>query len=96
MGNKFHLLPVYKTENRSKSDRGPEEYMPPNRAYRCQYLVQWLKVKLIWHLDLTPPEKEQVQALIKSENCAVKDFVFTSTDLEQQREVISENMDLCQ
>ncbi|MNL04980.1 hypothetical protein D3C87_1255600 [compost metagenome] len=95
MGNKFHLLPVYKTENRSKSDRGPEEYMPPNRAYRCQYLVQWLKVKLIWDLELTPPEKESVQSLVKSENCSLQDFVFAKSDLEQQRTFITDNMDLC-
>ncbi|MNT90768.1 hypothetical protein D3C72_2317530 [compost metagenome] len=69
--------------------------MPPNRAYRCQYLVQWLKVKLVWDLELTPPEKESVQSLVKSENCSLQDFVFAKSDLEQQRTFITDNMDLC-
>ena len=95
MGNKFHLLPVLKRENRSKLDRGPDEYMPPNRAYRCQYLQQWLKVKLIWGLELTPPEKERIEELVKSENCNVRDFVFAANELQAQRQYVQDNMTLC-
>jgi hypothetical protein len=95
MGNNFHLLAVYKSENRSKSDRGPDGYMPKNRAYRCQYLAQWLKVKLIWDLGLTPPEKDSVMSFVKAENCALQDFTFTAQDLENQRSFIANNMNLC-
>jgi|GEM_PF-1158212 len=95
MGNKFHLLSVVKRENRVKLDRGPEEYMPPNKAYRCQYLAQWLKVKMIWGLELTPPEKDSIESLVKSENCNVRDFVYAQSDLLQQRANIQANMNLC-
>lgn len=95
LGNQMHLLPVSGPENSKKSDRSPEGYMPPNRAYQCQYLAQWLKIKMIWELGLTPPEKEAIQVLAQENHCTVIDLSYTQNDLTQQRRFIKDNMNLC-
>jgi hypothetical protein len=96
MGNTFHLLPVYGRENSSKGDRTPEGYMPPNPTYQCQYLAQWLKVKLIWNLGITSSEKAKILNLVQNNHCSGGEMSYTAADLEQQRRFIADNMDLCQ
>ena len=96
LGNDFHLLAVYGKENASKSDKTPEGYMPPNTAYRCQYLVQWLKVKMIWSLGLTPPEKERVLDLVQENRCDVNQFVYSASELADQRQFMLDNLAMCQ
>lgn len=96
LGNDYHLLAVYGKENATKSDRTPEGYMPPNPGYRCQYLVQWLKIKLAWSLGLTPPEKDTILQLAEDNRCDLNEFVMTAADLEGQRRFMAENTGLCQ
>lgn len=96
LGNNFHLISADGHENMSKSDNTPERYMPPNQAYRCQYLQQWLKVKLIWDLGLTPPEKQAVESLIQQNHCDVSQFVYSESDLQAQRRFMADNANLCQ
>lgn len=96
MGNKFHLLSVYGKENNKKSDKTPEEYMPLNRSYRCQYLAQWLKVKMIWNLGLTPPEKQTIVQLAEENDCSPSEMTFSGQELVEQRRFISQNRDLCE
>ncbi len=95
LGNEFHLLAVAGSENQRKSDRSPEGYMPPNSAYKCQYLAQWMKVKMIWQLNFSPSEKESIVSLVQENHCDIKQFVFAANDLAGQRDFIAKNMDLC-
>ncbi|MGZ3771342.1 MAG: HNH endonuclease family protein [Bdellovibrio sp.] len=95
LGNKFHLLPVYGQENTKKSDMSPVGYMPPNSDYACTYLEQWLKVKMIWKLGITPPEKEAIEALVQEHNCDSSEMTFSAEELQQQRQFMDDNMDLC-
>jgi hypothetical protein len=95
MGNDFHLLSTDGHENMAKSDNTPQAYMPPNQAYRCQYLQQWLKVKLIWDLGLTPPEKAAVESLVQQNNCDLSKFKFSVADLQSQRAFMADNANLC-
>lgn len=94
-GNNFHLLAVSNSENRSKGDKSPLGYMPENPAYRCQYLSQWLKVKLIWSLGLTPPEREALIQLAQANHCSASLFEFKVQDLTSQRKAIEDAKDLC-
>lgn len=96
LGNDFHLISADGPQNEKKSDSSPEFYMPPNKAYACQYLQQWLKVKMIWELGLTPPEKDAVVKLIEENRCDLKSFVYSAQDLKSQRRFMADNMDLCQ
>lgn len=96
MGNPFHLISADSSQNMRKGDRTPEGYMPPAKNYACQYLEQWLKVKLIWDLGLTPPEKDAVVSLIQDNKCDLKQFNYAAKDLQDQRKFIDDHMDLCQ
>jgi hypothetical protein len=55
-----HLLAVNGSENRKKGAKGPDEYMPPDPAFRCDYVQEWVKIKRDWGLSLTDPEKRAV------------------------------------
>ena len=53
-----NLLVVDDGLNSSKSDQGPTEWMPPNHAYRCEYLAQWVLVMSEYPtLNMTSGEK---------------------------------------
>ena len=95
MGNDFHLLAVSARENLSKSDGTPNRYTPPNKNYVCQYLKQWLAVKAIWNLRLTPPEASAVENHVVANNCDVKQFKLTASELASERLYMESNKDLC-
>lgn len=96
MGNEFHLLPVLGRENMRKSDKSPATYMPPNAAYRCQYLNQWLKVKMIWSMNLSSDEARRITELAQENHCDPTSFRYSETELLKQRRFISDNANLCQ
>jgi len=50
------LIAVSASSNRSKGAGDPAEWLPPNRSYRCVYLVAWVEVKLRWNLSADPGE----------------------------------------
>jgi hypothetical protein len=95
MGNKFHLLSTNGKENLKKSDHTPSGYIPPNKAYTCQFIKQWLNVKLIWSLRLTPKEITAINKIAADSKCNAEDFVVTSQSLKEQRDYMTENADLC-
>ena len=95
MGNSFHLLSVNGKENLKKSDHSPASYVPPNRAYTCSFLKQWLSVKLIWSLRLTPQEKTAITTLVKKNGCETDEFRMSTTDLSAQRTYMNDHADLC-
>lgn len=95
LGYRNHLVPATVHENTSKGDRAPEKYLPPNLAYRCQYVKDWLIIKLIWRLNMTPDEVQAIHSVVTNLNCKVSDFKVTEEDLSNQREYINANLDYC-
>lgn len=63
-----HLISVSARENRAKGARHPGNYMPPNKEYHCEYLENWIGVKLRWGLQLSQKESEAIKKSI-SESC---------------------------
>jgi hypothetical protein len=59
-----HLLAVSASENRRKSDRGPDKYMPPNASFHCDYVRAWVHVKQHWQLEMTEAEGGKVQEIL--------------------------------
>lgn len=55
---KGHLVAVDRSANRSKGSRQPHEWLPPNEAYRCQYIKNWLNVKRQWELEIDCVESQ--------------------------------------
>jgi len=71
------LLPVLAGANRSKRDRDPASWMPPNRAYWCDYLALWETIKRGWDLSIDPREK---RALERGERICTRYRVGDSLD----------------
>lgn len=95
MGYRGHLVSAGGRENMSKGDRAPDKYLPSNQNYRCQYIKDWLAVKLIWKLTMTPSEVDSINQVAKSYNCDPRLFQFAKEDLDAQRDNITANLDFC-
>lgn len=62
IGYPASLIAVSAHANRSKGDREPNNYLPPNRAYRCTYVRNYIAVKYRWNLQVNPGEKAALKA----------------------------------
>ena len=51
------LIAVDDGSNSSKSDKSPDQWLPPNGAYRCTYAIEWVTVKATWALTVTAAER---------------------------------------
>jgi hypothetical protein len=60
------LIAVSASANRSKGDKGPEEWRPANAAYWCGYATDWIQVKSAWGLTATQAEWNALQNLLSS------------------------------
>jgi len=63
-----HLLAVSATENRRKGAKGPDQYLPPNADYHCEYVALWIRIKRDWELEMTEAEGVAVQRV--QDRCA--------------------------
>lgn len=95
VGNSVHLLSVRGRENMSKGDRSPDQWLPPNTYYRCEYVRNWLMIKLIWRLQMSENEIKSIQKVISYYRCPLTEYVLMLKDLTQQRKIIQENASLC-
>ncbi len=59
-----HLIAVKAAANRAKSDKGPEDWMPPRQEYHCQYAADWVDIKQRWGLTVTPREAEALREML--------------------------------
>ncbi len=59
------LIAVSAKSNRSKGDKDPAGWMPPNDAFHCEYIEIWVEIKARWNLSADETEAraiEQVRA----------------------------------
>ena len=61
LADEHHLIGVWRSANRSKSDKDPAEWMPPNRSYWCSYLNEWIAVKRKWKLSMDEKEAAAIR-----------------------------------
>lgn len=95
LGYKDHLIPATVHENTSKGDRGPNEYLPPDLSYRCEYVKNWLMIKMIWGLNMTMDEAQAIHEVVTNYGCDAGKFKVTAEDLRAQREYITSNLEFC-
>lgn len=95
LGMKEHLIPVSKSENRSKGDSSPADYLPSANSYICNYIKNWLTVKSIWNLKLSDHEAKGIDYAIKEYNCDSSRFTLAKRIRAQQHQFINDNIDLC-
>lgn len=60
------LVAVVASANRAKGSRGPDEWLPPNVAFRCRYVVAWEVIKKRWHLSITGDEEVAVSRVLST------------------------------
>lgn len=95
MGNKFHLRAVESSTNMAKGDNTPVHFLPPNRAFTCEYLSDWLKIKMIWRLMMSEQEAIVISKVIQSSKCDPRQFRYSAAELAQQRRAITAAGALC-
>jgi hypothetical protein len=52
--------------NRAKSSFDPSRWMPPNRAYRCAYVEDWIAGKARWGLSMDKREAKFVRVVMRA------------------------------
>ena len=63
------LIAVTAGQNRSKSDRDPSNWVPPNTQYICTYLAEWVAIKYRWQLSMDQSEFGRIKNLL-TQSCA--------------------------
>ncbi len=63
----LNLLAVDAKLNRQKGDGDAATWLPPNKAFRCEYVSRQVSVKAKYVLWVTPPEKEAILRVLS--NC---------------------------
>ena len=60
----LELLAVDGATNNQKGDGDAATWLPPNKAFRCQYVARQIAVKAKYHLWVTPPEKSAMHDVL--------------------------------
>ncbi len=58
------LIAVTASANRSKADRDPAGWLPPDDGYHCVYVADWVVVKHRWRLTVDRAERAAVEEVI--------------------------------
>ena len=64
LGHPGALVAVSAATNRSKSDRDPAVWQPPDRASWCTYGLAWLDTKLSWELTADQAEADALRKML--------------------------------
>lgn len=60
----LNLLAVDGDANQEKSDSDAATWLPPNKAFRCQYVARQIAVKHTYNLWVVPPEKDAMERVL--------------------------------
>lgn len=58
------LIAVTASQNRSKGDKDPSNWLPPVATYRCEYLANWIAIKARWNLSMDSSEFGRIKNVI--------------------------------
>lgn len=58
------LLAVSEAANRQKGDHDAASWLPPNKAFRCQFVARQVAVKMKYHLWVTPAEHNAIARVL--------------------------------
>lgn len=61
-----NLLAVDGKENQEKSASAADEWLPPNRDFRCEYVHRQIDVKTRWGLSITAAERDAMAQVLGS------------------------------
>ena len=63
---KGHLNAVDDSANSAKRDKGPEDWMPPDQSYWCEYAIHWSNIKVAWDLTATAREIAALKQMLNT------------------------------
>jgi hypothetical protein len=55
--------------NSQKGDGDAATWLPPNKAFRCEYVTRQIQVKAKYGLWVTKAEKEAMNRILQSAEC---------------------------
>ncbi len=61
----LELLAVSGSANLSKGDSTPASWLPPNKAYRCTYVADYLRVAAAYDLAVTAADVQVIEAVAR-------------------------------
>lgn len=62
----LELLAVSGRQNQIKSDANAASWLPPNKAFRCEYIARQIAVKQKYSLWVTPPEQQAMLSVLQT------------------------------
>ncbi len=62
----LELLAVDGPANQQKGDGDAATWLPPNKAFRCQYVARQVAIKMKYQLWVTEAEKDAIERVLKS------------------------------
>lgn len=65
LSNPNSLIAVSKSVNRSKGAKDIAKWLPPNKAFRCEYIRRWVAVKEAWSMTMDVAETDVVETLLE-------------------------------
>ena len=83
LGSYATLIAVTDNVNQSKGDKDPAQWLPPRKAARCTYAIQWVQVKYRWRLSIDSAERSRLSSILSgrcgSRSVAVPPVVSTGS-----------------
>ena len=65
----LNLMAVKGSLNSQKGDGDAATWLPPNKAFRCEYVTRQIQVKVKYGLWVTKAEKEAMNRILQSADC---------------------------
>lgn len=65
----LNLMAVKGSLNSQKGDGDAATWLPPQKSFRCEYIVRQIQVKAKYGLWVTKPEKEAMVRILQSAEC---------------------------
>ena len=65
----LNLMAVKGSLNSQKGDGDAATWLPPNKAFRCEYVTRQIQVKVKYGLWVTKAEKEAMNRILQSAEC---------------------------
>lgn len=66
MSNPDTLIAVSSSANRQKGAKDVAQWLPPNEAYRCEYVIRWMNLKETWGFSSDDNELKVLFAVLEA------------------------------
>jgi len=70
------LIAVSASANRSKGDRDPADWLPPNQDFHCEYVRTWIIAKAYWGLTMDDVERSTVYLILGECKSSIKGLAY--------------------